>query len=500
MFCPLPSAISRMRFPGLATGVALLLQASRVAALPLVDDFESGIFDVQSSGPATYNVSVSLAHAMHSERRVAIESSGDLVTAGNTFVNTFGDRQLEVWPRGTASVTITYDWVGTRDLTVLGTVDRLAVVLANSPVGAEVTAILTDSAGSESNVFPLARGGPSVLFFKFGQWSTADPSDAQSLAFRFEGNSSAPYLVSWIPFFRFGTLDVDFAPLFEAIAFPPLPSPPLRFNILDLVSAPLYQVDMTVQSVSAGGPVDMSAALAEIPMGGGDGGRTTFEWNPLGPPFADAQYTIAFDFSALGSLTPQVGVPTTIQDDPASFSLSFPVLLLDGASVAADCEVHLAFDVDAAQGAELALGGIARAAQRGSTGFDVTFDYYGTGGVETTEPLFHTTWTSDVRYTSVTGAPGPAAGAMNGLSLRALPSVTTGGTILQANRPIHGGARATVHDVSGRTVRTLSARPNERGILWDGRTTGGASAAAGVYFVRLQDRDGSAVTRVIRVR
>jgi hypothetical protein len=52
-----------------------------------------------------------------------------------------------------------------------------------------------------------------------------------------------------------------------------------------------------------------------------------------------------------------------------------------------------------------------------------------------------------------------------------------------------GPATLRVYDVQGRIVRTLVDEPltaGEHSVRWDGRTEGGAQAASGVYFMRLQ--------------
>lgn len=64
-------------------------------------------------------------------------------------------------------------------------------------------------------------------------------------------------------------------------------------------------------------------------------------------------------------------------------------------------------------------------------------------------------------------------------------------------------ARATLHDLQGRRVRTLWNGPLARGITavdWDGRDDGGRTLGAGAYFLRLASPLGSTVSRIVRVR
>ena len=61
----------------------------------------------------------------------------------------------------------------------------------------------------------------------------------------------------------------------------------------------------------------------------------------------------------------------------------------------------------------------------------------------------------------------------------------------------------TVHDASGRLVKTLTrgrAGPGAHSATWKGRDTAGRPAPSGVYYLRLVSPDGTAVRRVVRLR
>jgi hypothetical protein len=65
-----------------------------------------------------------------------------------------------------------------------------------------------------------------------------------------------------------------------------------------------------------------------------------------------------------------------------------------------------------------------------------------------------------------------------------------------------GPVRLAVFDVSGRLVRTLLSgerAAGASGVDWDGRTAAGQVVAPGVYFVRLDTRDGAGSRSVVRV-
>jgi len=66
-----------------------------------------------------------------------------------------------------------------------------------------------------------------------------------------------------------------------------------------------------------------------------------------------------------------------------------------------------------------------------------------------------------------------------------------------------GPARITVHDVSGRLVRTLTAETRGAGrhrVAWDGRDDAGHQAPAGIYLFRLAGASGVATRKAVLLR
>jgi flagellar hook assembly protein FlgD len=63
-------------------------------------------------------------------------------------------------------------------------------------------------------------------------------------------------------------------------------------------------------------------------------------------------------------------------------------------------------------------------------------------------------------------------------------------------------ARLTIYDALGRSVATLTDGPLAAGrhrLQWDGRTTGGEPAPAGVYFARLNVGNRVSIQKVVRL-
>ena len=104
-----------------------------------------------------------------------------------------------------------------------------------------------------------------------------------------------------------------------------------------------------------------------------------------------------------------------------------------------------------------------------------------------------------VNLASVEGAAPPMRLALESAS----PNPSNGAATLRFSLPRAGHARLIVLDVAGRRVRTLLdaslvSGPHE--VAWDGRDEGGAPAAAGLYWAKLEAAGEAVSRRVVRVR
>ena len=105
-------------------------------------------------------------------------------------------------------------------------------------------------------------------------------------------------------------------------------------------------------------------------------------------------------------------------------------------------------------------------------------------------------------FGQATGAPSAVPGA-GGFAAASFPNPFNPATTIRWSLPRAGHLELTVYDVRGRRVRTLvddavAAGPGE--IRWDGRTTDGRAAAAGVYFYRLQADSGTLVGKMALIK
>jgi hypothetical protein len=83
------------------------------------------------------------------------------------------------------------------------------------------------------------------------------------------------------------------------------------------------------------------------------------------------------------------------------------------------------------------------------------------------------------------------------------PSPTRGRVEISLTMPRPGPVFASVHDVTGRLVRTLfvgTLRQGNHQLRWDGATQGGAEAAAGVYVLQLKAAGVAKRAKIVVVR
>jgi hypothetical protein len=83
---------------------------------------------------------------------------------------------------------------------------------------------------------------------------------------------------------------------------------------------------------------------------------------------------------------------------------------------------------------------------------------------------------------------GDAAGQISDLRIDAFPNPFHDGTTIRYALPRADEVRVSIHDVSGRLVRTLAAGQKAAGthrVGWDGTGADGRRVASGVYWIRL---------------
>ncbi|HSQ59447.1 MAG TPA: FlgD immunoglobulin-like domain containing protein [Acidobacteriota bacterium] len=86
---------------------------------------------------------------------------------------------------------------------------------------------------------------------------------------------------------------------------------------------------------------------------------------------------------------------------------------------------------------------------------------------------------------------------------RIAPNPTPGQAVISFAVPARGHVSLAVLDVRGRLVRRVHEGFLDRGWhagSWDGRDGSGRSLPSGVYFLRLEAREGSATRKLVLIR
>ncbi len=495
------------RFLSIPLGLLLILVlGSPTIALQPIDDFDVGPFTFAAvNGSQEHEVFIEAfqSHAIHWLRKVILEPSGGFVSATTEPGASSLDQVVRVTISGNGRFVIEWDWGYPADLTQGGSVDRVELELLAAATGAELQFVITN--GSYSTAWPrVTAGGAETILWNYSELNGGGVSltavTGISLVFK---SAVTPYLAADFRFRQQGSEAVDLVERFVATQIPPLPSPPLGFDVWDLFGQPLYSTDIIITEADAGFLPDMSAQWEQWPALGGQIGAATFQWD-LASAFQDTQFELQIDFAPANGLLPEAYPPDPVAE-ARGFLLEFPVRMSDGGQVIGSSMARLQFDIAAGQGLEFQDVLVApgpRGGREWSDGFPLSFRLAQVGAVDGALPLFHATWLADWNTQLPTGLPEEPFSATTELRLSALPSVTAGSTLLQASRPFEPGATLSLYDIRGRRLGSLPVRPGAINARWDGRDGAGRPTPAGLYFLRLSNEleGDEATARVLRIR
>lgn len=489
---------------------AISSHAPPAAALDPLDDFEIGSFSFQSSSDyEVHEVILNPAspHAMWWKREITLEPEDALVRASLVPGSALDDAMV-VRVEGDGRCRVGYDWGFPVDLTFGGTVDRIEMEIHAGVPGAEVYAGITDVDSGSFGTQWLGSTNPQILSWEFSSWvgGPTDITQATGIVFLFSAPPTAgDYVVADIRFHSTGSYGVSFVGDFVATQVPPIPSPPLRFRSIDPTGHPIYRADVAIQDAYAGFVPTLNARWQDTPGLGGEIAGMQFFWGSPDLSYQSTALEISVELASANGWTPEILFPPDPihGDTDLGFLLAFPVLIREPSGVPVGVShARLLFDVGAGQplkfqGVQVAPGG---AAVGGPNKFTVAFSLAATGNVNEGAPLLDATWLADwdpaPASTGVTAAPSEGSAS---LTLFAWPSVTRGATDFRANAPLRASSTISIHDVTGRFVRSLAWPAGTPSVRWDGTSAAGTPVTAGVYFARLAAIRG-APARVVQVR
>jgi hypothetical protein len=132
----------------------------------------------------------------------------------------------------------------------------------------------------------------------------------------------------------------------------------------------------------------------------------------------------------------------------------------------------------------------------------VAADFDGDGDVDCADwAMFRVVWTGPGAPPALPACEGAGVPEASTLTrLRALPNPMGPATEISYAIALPGRVTLTIHDVTGRLVRTLIDRdesPGAHSVAWDGRDDRGARVGRGVYAYRLEARGASGAGRVV---
>ena len=493
-----------MTFRSLAVAALLALTPLPARALQPVDDFDVGDFDFYAADGALWeqvHVPNYLSHAIWMERSVLLNPVGGPIRARTQAGPSTHDRALYVnGETSTSSCIVGWDWGVAYDLTLGGTLDRVELDVMAAAPGTRIDLRLQDG----TDLFgwtKYASGGPETIVWELDQLtgSTVQPEAATGMGLQIWASSAAT-IVSDFRFHRSGAGAVNFVPVFVATQVPPLPSPPLAWQVRDLFSSPLYQAEIVIADADAGYTPVVLGQWQQWQAQGGWLGAADFRWDPSSP-WADTQLALSFRFQDIGSMS-AVAYPPDPVLTAEGVLLEFPVRVRQDGQVIGTALQRYQFDVPLNQGLQFAevTGPRSGPLTDWTQEFAVSFRLVRTGDFSHNFPFLGITSLTDWAPGLLTAAPADEPSADDLLRLHAEPAVTRAGTRVLASRPFAAGATLTVHDVTGRRVADLPLSAGAASASWDGRDAAGRPTASGVYFLRLTDARGTASARVLRLR
>lgn len=487
------------------------------SGVAVVDDFEVHEFALGPSSPDTDILLQAIAppyagHVIGPTRKITVYHSvlaapGAWPKAVLQTGYSVNDRAyLDIWED--TSVTFEYQYPTPLDFTGCGFLTTLNIEIPEAAAGnnqVDMTITFTDSANDYHVDTQTIADGVPALAISLSQFTNVDMSKITNFSVRFhQGISEYPRGQRWLGDMRLtgtGSIRTEFIERVITAQVPPLPGPPVEFEVWDVFGMQLYDAGIgIVQAISNGMNPQMSMEWSYDFMEDGQICFMDLKWDDAAP-FSTTNMAFSVQVGGDYGLFPELYPPDPVHGDKGIL-LAFPVGLRDspGGNLVGKSTVWLTIDVVEGQGIELQNVSLSSNPMASGcvTEFAIGVDLVETGGgVDTQLPIMNFSWWSDWN-TSVLSA-GPTETASRVSLLTAMPSVMRSGTMFQAAEPLSASGELTIYDVQGRRVRTLNFQPGDRGVHWDGRDRNGSSVPAGLYFAKAEGQS-SSTTRVVKLR
>lgn len=485
---------------------ALLVDATPAHAQRVIDDFENRDFYIQAPGNTvsqTHAINAA-AHCLAPNRKLTATANGpsSLVIASLNAGFVYDDATVIDFVNG-GEMRYVYELTGPTDLTEGGTVDRIDIRVTESTTDMVIWCWRYAPGGSLASTEYMSGPGTATFDLLPGNFDTAVTRIEVWVEPLNSGDDGRIQLAD-IRSKRDNSLTTQLQGDFVATQIPPIPSPPLIFRALDIVSQPLFEANVAIKYAEVLGIAPCARwEWGETPFYEGDLAMMRFYWDTF-DAFDNMTTTIAVDLAPTGGSTPEIlGTPTVLLGTEAC-AVTFDALIRDGGGVPiATSRTTMSFMLGKYQELTFEDEMITLNKRANGTGFDVDFRLEGYN-IEMNEPIFEIAWHSDYSTsvpTSVAEGVHPALDAGRGLALMAVPSITRGATEIRATRAPGTAIDIGIYDIAGRRVRTLHLARGASSIAWDGHDDEGETTPSGVYFARSQNPVvNAASTRIVRIR
>lgn len=472
-----------------------------------IDDFEQGPFVYQTTVSAGGTQSgLSPLHCIASQRNVTFTSyAGGMVGGQLDLTNPMPDHEVAtVFTDGGGSLTFGYPLPAGADLTGGGQFGLLFVHVTTAEPGAELSVYMIDGSGvGGSDTVPVS--GPNFYLFAFADIGALDFTDITDIRVVLDTPVLGDFHISDI---RLGSPDMmnpmEFGVVAGDIAGPPYPTEAILFDgsarITEDQAMLLSSVDLKLRNVTdmaTGGPVMILGLGEDSSPGPDDGAIAMVTLHDTGLPDMTSFEVLVdvYDHGEYLFMPSAVLEPMLVSEQGFLLPMTYEVYTMEMMPVGT-LRQDLLFEIPS--GAPYTMSDVSATPEEPA---HVAFVLNRTAARSEGD--------GDGRFVEIriTGAFGEAptvgVGGVPDVSasvFRAIPTVTTRGTLFSL-----GGARAhdaavSLFDVAGRSVRTLALAAGRASVAWDGRDGAGRRVAPGIYIARVTGGSVSASARVVKIR
>ncbi len=499
--------------------VLLLLCIPSFAAAQVLDDFESGNFNLGGSiFDSSIQTSLPAIHCIASDRTVVMHINGNPSTA-DLNLGSPDDQVSTVWGDGGGRLEFDYELSSAADLSFSDLYNGLRVRLPIAMPAGSLEIVLADGSGIQFLVSqPIA--GPGDYIFPFGDFTGIDILQIEFIELNLVVPDFGDYHISD---FRSADVGVSAALIDvtqDTAEGPPYPAEEVVMTLFDrdpvgdLVPMEMYECTLFEVTNELDPPAIQMIAMDSGNGVGMPGEQVAIAVNDLGaePPghrFFDLHFHAASvepTMVILPSIPEIMPPPDPLM--PTSFGLGFTTYQNDSdGGILRRAKHWLSFET--IEGSDLSFSNLRLMLGDPEThpnSFHLFFEVDTNGGAAITKvagPLFEMLLRAEIlNYSS--GPSGVSPRADFGSLGANVPNPFNPNTEIRFNLPRTLPVWLTVHDLAGREVRVLAdgqiMNAGQNGIFWDGRDHAGRQSPSGSYLVKFEAGEERSVRKIMLLK